>query len=124
LNALVAFTDRSDHRLAHWLRPGFRHVAVAIQDSTTGVWVLIDASKGLPIIRTIAADEDSARAALNAGGYDMIIRARQRTVAPPWPITMASCTGMVKAVLGINAPLTLTPFRLYLYLLKQKDAGA
>lgn len=119
----MAFTDESAHPLAHWLKPGFRHVAVAVEDRL-GLWVLVDAAEGLPRVQNAGSDINYATDYLARVGYTTQVQTRQRRRAPPWPLTVASCTGMVKAVLGINAPLTLTPHSLYRYLCKEKDSVA
>lgn len=121
MRALVAFTGESAHPLAGWLKPGFRHVAVAVEDRL-GLWVLIDAAEGLPRIQNAGSDINFTAGYLTELGYTTLVRTHQKADAPPWPLTVASCTGMVKAVLGINAPLTLTPHALYRHLCKEKDS--
>jgi len=119
LKALIIFSGESRHPLKWLLRPGFRHVSVVVEDPY-GAWIMVDASEGLPNVEIVGYVEEVVRERFEEAGY-RVLSARQSTRAAPWPLALANCVGMVKSVLGINAPLTWTPYQLYCLILKQQE---
>lgn len=110
-DAVVIFTDDSGHPLAPWLKAGFRHCFVAVRDEK-GPWLLIDPKNGTPTISVIGLNDFDVAGFYREMGLTAV--ETQRTNEPfffPW--TIANCVGMVKAVLGIRAPLVVTPYGLY-----------
>ena len=108
--AALFFADRGDHWACRWLRPGFRHVEVAL--CVGGTWTGITGKLGhlvevIPIV----------------GGFDPWAFAEehglQLVLVPYEPqrrrslFGLQTCVGVAKAVLGIRAPLCWTPWQLY-----------
>lgn len=109
-DAVVVFSGEGNHPLAPLLRPGFRHCFVTVRDG--GVWTLVDPANGMPRLRLLGLEGFDP-----AGFYrDMGLTAVETTRAdrpPCWPLTVTNCVGMVKAVIGLRAPLVVTPYALY-----------
>lgn len=119
MKALVVFSGESNHPLRGLLKPGFRHCAVVVEEDY-GVWVLLDSAEGLPCVQVVAYDKRAAIERLGDAGYT-VLETSQKPVKWAWPWMLANCVGMVKSVLGINAPLTWTPYQLYCLILKQQE---
>ncbi len=112
VRALVCFRDHSSPWLALF-RPGFRHCFAAVSDGD--YWIEIDWMDGLLQIDVVA----SARFDL-AGFYRSHaftpVEIEIKGQAPRQPWMFGSCVGAVKRILGIRAPLVLTPYQLFRYL--------
>lgn len=109
--AVVLFTHQSEHWLAPLLKPGFRHCFIAIRDDK-GPWILIDPAMGVPRVSVIGL-EDFDVAEFYRGMHMTAVEVDRPCEPPRWPLTLTNCVGMVKAVLGLRAPLVLTPYALY-----------
>lgn len=116
--ALVVFHDLGTHPLSRLLRPGFRHVFACIR-AHNRQWLVADSAEGVPHI-DIVADADSDLAAFYRGEGFTVVRTRRRGEPYRLPFALANCVGMTKAVLGLHAPLTVTPFALYRLLLREQ----
>jgi hypothetical protein len=111
VRCLVVFHDHGEHCLKALLKPGFRHCFVAVQSD--GYWIEIDARDGLPAVKVqCAADYDLAGFYRDNGGFS-VIETCQSARPPVGPLSAANCVGMAKAILGLRAPLALTPYQLY-----------
>lgn len=117
--ALVAFSGRASLPWLRLLRPGFRHCFVLVRAGAG--WAVVDPMShytlALPLgdypLRPLIR-------ALRAMGLTVLpVRPRVPVpVAQPWrPYT---CVEAVKRVLGRNAPWVLTPWQLYLTLMKER----
>lgn len=112
VRALVVFHDQGTHWAAPLLKPGFRHVFAAVE--VGDYWIMFDPREGRPVIEVVAP-----------AGYDLAafyrkqcFRTRDVRLPPTteplrWPYLWANCVGAVKAVIGLRAPLVVTPYQLY-----------
>ncbi len=117
--AVVAFTDADRPRALRFLAKGFRHCFALVRSS--GRWVLIDPLSHWTDVALLAEAADGATAAdmvrtLNARG----LAAVACSVAEParrgsW-LAPYTCVEAVKRVLGIRAPLVLTPWQLFRFI--------
>jgi len=110
LRAVVGFTDESGHRFGRLLRPGFRHCFVAIDDGL--YWILLDAREPVPTVKTLASSDFDLLAFWRDKGY-CAIEVTRAGRGIRGPLVAANCVGLTKAVLGIRAPLCVTPRQLY-----------
>lgn len=113
MKAVVVFTNEGVHWLAPALRPGFRHCAVAVQSGDH--WVGIDPRMGTPAI-TVYAGADFGIAAHFRGLGFAVVETEVNDAESRWPFALANCVGVVKAVLGIEAPSIWTPWQLFKFL--------
>ena len=115
-NAVVVFTNTGEHPLAPLLKPGFRHCFVVVRD-TKGPWILVDPADGVPRLSMIGLEDFDV-----ASFYrDMGLTAVETGCANRpflFPFTVANCVGVVKAMIGLRAPLVVTPYALYRRLTK------
>lgn len=121
MKAVVVFSPDSNHPLRWLLHRDFRHCFVVAQQHDDGPWVLIDSAEGLPYVSVLGIGDFDPEA-FYAGMGLRTLRAWQRARAPRLPLCVASCVGLTKAVLGIEAPLVQTPRGLYHYLLRELQA--
>lgn len=107
---LVVFFDPPEPRYGWLLKPGFRHVFAIVDDGA--YWIMVDARDGSPVIQVLqTSDYDIAAFYRGESGYTVVETGQ---VGPlHWPLIATNCVGMVKAVLGLNAPLAITPWQLY-----------
>lgn len=96
-----------------WMKPGFRHCFVAVPDDRGDGWNIVEWCWGRLCVDRADVSGLVERLVANDGRIAVearIRRGRGRFPVALWPM---SCVTMVKAVLGINAPLVMTPHRLY-----------
>lgn len=119
MRALAVFHDHGNHILDPLLKPGFRHCFAAV--ASEDVWIRIDAQAGQPVIEVVAAADYDLTSFYRAEGYT-VVQTEQRSTLPAWPLVVTNCVGFVKTVLCINAPLAVTPWRLYRHLIRPRGA--
>jgi hypothetical protein len=113
--ALLVFCDDTEIAWLRWLKPGFRHVFVALP--VAGGWITVDPlSTRLEVeYHPLPADTDLA-AWFRMRGHHVL----ETPVRPPlpaqWPLAPLTCVSVAKRVLGISAPLIVTPWQLYRHL--------
>ena len=113
--ALVVFHDHGNHWAARWLQLGFRHVFVCVHEESNGHWIRIDAMDGIPAIDMIAPAWYDLASFYQSEGFTVVKTYRGRK--PLRSLFFCSnCVGIVKAVLGIGAPMVCTPWQLFKYL--------
>lgn len=111
--ALVVFTGEGTHPLSPLLKPGFRHVFCAVRDRDH--WCVVDGAEGLPVL--YVGHGDDLAVWYREQGYTVLeVPRRERTRAP---FVVASCVGMVKAIVGIRS-LAQTPWGLYRHLRRSR----
>ncbi len=110
MKALAVFHDHGNHILDPLLKTGFRHCFAAI--ASDEVWIRIDGQVGCPVFEVVAPADYDLASFYRAEGYT-VIETEQRSTPTRWPLTLTNCVGLVKTVLCINAPLVVTPWRLY-----------
>ena len=112
MDALAVFHDHGVHILAPWLKPGFKHVFVALRDGD--YWVRLDAQAGVPTVEVVApGDYDLAKFYRDQGFT--VVETEQGKVVPRSPFAIANCVGLSKAVLSVRSG-ALTPWHLYKHL--------
>lgn len=114
VRAIVLFYDQSRHWSRPFLKRGFRHVetALRLQD---GSWVGICGKLGgvialVPMPSGWRPEVFSQTMGAKWVEVDVVPTRRRCS------LSFLSCVGVAKAVLGIRAPLTVTPWRLYRHL--------
>lgn len=115
--ALAVFHGDSDHVLARFLKPGFRHVFVAVQNGN--YWIMVDGCEGVPVVEVIAPSDFDMAEYFRAMGFT-VVETEQRGKAPGAPLAVANCVGLAKAVLCLRAPFAITPYGLYKHLRKSQ----
>lgn len=119
--AWVVFSGAAELWWLRLLRPGFRHCLVALDDGRH--WVVID-----PLApRTDVAVLERAEAPdlpdrFRGLGLTVVPATVRRTAARPAPWAPFTCVEAVKRVLGLRAPLVLTPWQLHRHLTRHAPA--
>lgn len=113
-DAWVVFSNTTDLPWLKSLRKGFRHCSLVINDGTH--WVTYDPLSNYTdiVVHHMPADFDLPRW-LKARGH-IVVRANIDRPSRPAPWMVMSCVESVKRVLGIHAPLVITPWQFYRYL--------
>lgn len=119
--ALVVFHDHGAHILDRFLKPGFRHCFVDIEDGHC--WISIDGRVGVPVIAAVAPAEYDLAAFYREQGFT-VVEMERGAAATRLPFINANCVGIVKVILGIRAPLVLSPWQLYKYLRRKTDVNS
>jgi hypothetical protein len=113
--ALVVFSGGTSVAWLRWLRPGFRHCFVAVDDGVE--WLTID-----PLVHRL-----EVRASGLPSGFDLAREYRRMDLTvvevSPAPVALRAappglftCVETAKRVLGIRAWRILTPWQLYRFL--------
>lgn len=122
--AVVAFTNAERPRWLRFLARGFRHCFALV--CTSGRWVVINPMSHWTDVAALAESADGATAdemvrTLEERGFAAVVCAiaePPRRSGPPAPFT---CVEVVKRILGIQAPLVLTPRRLFRFLVENQS---
>lgn len=117
MKAIVAFYDPDGARLCWLLKRGFQHCFVCLRDEHH--WLLVDATQGVPLIKVLERADFDLAAFYRDEGYT-VVETEQRARPIRCPFSLASCVGVIKAVLAIRAPFAWTPWQLYKHLLKEQ----
>lgn len=117
--AVVAFADADRPRWLRGLARGFRHCFALVRAS--GRWVLIDPMSHWTEVALLAESADGATAAdlvrtLESRGLTAVACAAFEPERRGAPLAPYTCVEAVKRVLGIRAPLVLTPRQLFRFL--------
>ena len=113
--ALVVFSGRTGVAWLLWLRPGFRHCFVAVDDGVE--WLTVD-----PLLHRLEVRASGLPSAFDlAGEYRRLDLAVLEVVPAPVPLRRAplglfTCVEAVKRLLGIRARWVLTPWQLHRHL--------
>lgn len=121
--ALVVFGSRGDVTWLRWLRPGFRHCFVALDDGAA--WLTVD-----PLLHRL-----EVRASGLPSDFDLASAYRQMDLAvlemAPHPVPLRraplglfTCVETAKRLLGIRAPWVITPWQLYRFIARGNRAPA
>ncbi len=113
--ALVVFSGNTDIRWLRILRPGFRHVFVALCDGTH--WITVDplSHRTEVAVQPVGADFDLADHYRRNGLR--VVEVTPPAVRPrPAPVAICTCVEATKRVLGIHHPFLFTPWQLHRYL--------
>ena len=112
MKAIVAFHGHGEGFLSRFLKPGFRHVFVAVQSGD--YWITLDGQAGVPDIKVVAASDYDLAVFYRGEGFT-VVETEQRATVPRSPFAVANCVGMTKSVLCIRSG-AVTPWRLYRFL--------
>jgi len=116
----VAFTGQTDLPWLRWLKPGFRHCFVVINDGRN--WVSLDpmANRFEVTVHDVVADFDFPQW-LRSRGLAVVesVPQNRNRAAPLMPLT---CVEAVKRVLGLHDRFILTPWQLFRHLEKRSGA--
>ena len=117
--AVVVFCGDASIPLLRWLRPGFRHCFVAVQQSES--WIVCDSlahRTDLTVLRE-RTPKDLAEWYRNSG-LIAVQTATRRAPLRLAPLRLFTCVESVKRVLGIHAPWVFTPWQLHRLLAEKK----
>lgn len=113
--ALLVFCHETEIAWLRWLRPGFRHVFVALP--APGGWITIDPLSTVLEVEYHPLPPDTDLAAWFRTRGHRVLESRLHPPLPTqWPFTPLTCVSVAKRILGIRAPLVLTPWQLYRHL--------
>lgn len=110
--ALVIFSGSTGVRWLRWLRPGFRHCFVAVDDGIE--WLTVD-----PLLHRLEIRASGLPSAFDlAAEYRRMALAVLEVVPAPVPLRRAplglfTCVETAKRLLGIRARWVLTPWQLH-----------
>lgn len=116
MRALVLFHDRGTGFFSRFLKPGFRHCAVAVDDGD--YWVGFDSLDGRPELRVIADSGFDLAGHYRRRGLravEVAIRRRPLPGRPGWN----TCVTAVKRLLCIRAFRVQTPHQLHRHLTRR-----
>lgn len=118
-NALVVFSGEADLKWLNVLKPGFRHCFVILESD--GRWILYDPlshQTEITVIGGLSLQElmDGYR----KHGFHVVAWVQRPARFKPAPLGLYTCVEAVKRVLGIHAPLIITPWNLFNFLIKLK----
>ena len=108
MKALAVFQDKPD-RLLRWMKPGFRHVLVAVEIDDTVV-VLDSADGGLHLWSGYCDLKDVAD--YYRGLKATVVETEAKPSGTLYP-TRWTCVEVAKRALGVRAPFVLTPRQLH-----------
>jgi hypothetical protein len=108
--ALVVFHGHAAGLLARACADGFRHCFVALDDGR--YWVLFDGRAGVPELRVVAGSDCDLAGFYRDRGF-AVVETETVNRPPAWPLMLGTCVGAAKRLLGLRAPLVLTPRQLH-----------
>lgn len=114
----IVFSGQSDLRFLKPLRRGFKHCFALIKDGEQ--WLCID-----PLASHTDVLVHSLPAAFDLPGWfaargHKVMKAQMQKPKTIAPLAWLSCVGQIKRVLGLHKPFILTPWQLYLYLVREQ----
>lgn len=113
--ALLVFCHETEIAWLRWLRPGFRHVFVALP--APGGWITVDPLSTLLEVEYHPLPPDTDLAAwFRTRGHRVLESPLHPPLPVQWPFTPLTCVSVAKRLLGIRAPLVVTPWQLYCHL--------
>ena len=122
--ALVGFSGNVE---VWWLRvfkPGFRHCAIAIEDSHGG-FVFYNPLFCATELTRIDGDQQTVRRQMQKGGFTVLATTTRdmpgRALSWLSYLRPYNCVEGVKRALGLDAPWAITPWQLFCYLKKNYD---
>jgi hypothetical protein len=120
--ALVVFSGRTGVAWLRWLRPGFRHCFVALDDGIE--WLTVDPLLHRLEVRAsgLASDFDLARE-YRRMGLTVLEVAPAAVAMRAAPLGFFTCVETAKRLLGIRAWHVVTPWQLYRFLRRRAAAG-
>jgi hypothetical protein len=118
--ALVIFTDAREIRWLRLLRPGFRHVLVALRDPDGG-WVLVNPlSHQMRVDRLAPMEPPDLASWFHSQGHTVLPTMTRRAPRREAPWAPMTCVEVVKRLLGLHARWVWTPWALYRHVLREE----
>jgi hypothetical protein len=119
IRAVAVFVGETQLRWLRWLKPGFRHCFVALNEGDA--WIALDPLAGRTEVRLAPlGPEDDAGLWYEAQGHRVVRlelpRSPARASGLGWLCVPCTCVGQAQRLLGAPG-LALTPWRLYRRLL-------
>lgn len=120
--ALVVFSGRTGVRWLRWLKPGYRHCFVAVDDGIE--WLTVD-----PLLHRLEIRASGLPSAFDLASEYRRVDLDVIEVAPPSvplrraPFGLFTCVETAKRLLGIRARWVLTPWQLRRWLLTAAGAS-
>ena len=118
--ALVGFSGEVGAWWLKLLKPGFRHVAVAIDDGAGGYIFYNPMLNASELVR-IEGEEITVWATMHGAGFLVIATQTEEMPKKPLSFRPYNCVEGVKRALGISAPWVLTPWQLYTLIVKKNE---
>jgi hypothetical protein len=119
--AWVVFTGKADLRWLKFLKPGFRHCFVLLNDGEK--WTSLDPLSHhteIVVHHHLPPTFDMPRW-LESRGHRVVRTALTRGHTKPAPWMMFTCVEAVKRVLGLHRRFIVTPWQLYCHLSARKN---
>lgn len=119
--AWVVFSGQTEISWLRFLKPGFRHCYVLLNDGER--WTSFDPLSHVIEISThhhVPVDFDLP-AWLESRGNRVVAAPVRRDITKPAPFMIFTCVEAVKRVLGIHARKIITPWQLYSHLKGQQS---
>lgn len=119
--AWVGFVGTAVLWWQRWLRPGFRHCFVILDDGAH--WIVVDPLAARTDIAAIDhADAPDLPDRFRRLGLTLVETRSGDSEFRPAPWRPATCVETVKRILGLRAPRVCTPWQLYRFLTRAKPA--
>lgn len=121
--AYVVFTGRTDLQWLKWLKPGFRHCFVLLNDGRQ--WLSLDPLSNHMEVQVYnhLSGEFDLPGWLKKRGYSVVKAPVNRSHKRAAPVMLFTCVEAVKRVLGLHKARILTPWQLYRYLTTTPKQG-
>lgn len=117
--ALVVFSGEADLKWLKVLKPGFRHCfAIFESDGRRVIYDPLSHQTEITVIEDLSIQE--LMRGYRELGFRVVPWAMRQVRPRPAPLALYTCVEAVKRVLGIHAPLIITPWNLYNFLKKNK----
>lgn len=117
--ALVVFSGRADKPWQRFLRPGFRHCSLILEDGDQ--WLLVEPLAAQLQVRRLARASVDLRARLDRAGLTVVETVLMAPGGAVAPLGLWTCVETVKRGLGVHALRVQTPWQLYLFLEHNKN---
>ena len=115
--ALVVFSGDADLKWLKVLKPGFRHCFAILESD--GRWIIYDPlshQTEITVIEGLSIPE--LMGGYRKQGFHVVAWVWRTARFRPAPLGLYTCVEAVKRVLGIHAPLIITPWNLFNFLNK------
>lgn len=119
--AWVVFSGQTEISWLRFLKPGFRHCYVLLNDGER--WTSVDPLSHVMEVSThhhVPADFDLP-GWLESRGNRVVQAPLRRDITKPAPFMLFTCVEAVKRILGVHSRGVITPWQLYRYLRHRGD---
>lgn len=113
--AWVVFVDEERIFWLRWLRAGYRHCFVILNDEEH--WLAIEPLASCLEVTVLPSPPDfNLPEWLRGQGHQVVEASLQRRVDKIAPLAPLNCVEVCKRVLGLRTPFVITPYQLYRHL--------